>query len=786
MLTATYLINRTPSRILSMKTPCEMLGENKFVVPPKVFGCTCFVRDHRPSVGKLDPRAIKCIFVGYSSGQKGYKCWSPSERRLFISMDVTFRESVPFYGEKTDLSCMFDSDSKEPDKISQEGENNGAVNIPTMQNLRRMEAVISDLGPQPRIETGELNPTPSHENNFDNIRYKGPLKVYTRRKPRSQVHTSSTIPSVTPEHSSPYSSEIDDVPSPSEIENEDSNLDVPIALRKEARVKAGVPPSRYGFENDISNYVSYASLSPTYRAFIVSLQSIKIPKDWKEAKQDPKWHNAMLEELRALEKNKTWDLVTLPPGKKTVSCKWVFTVKQNPEGKVERYKARLVARGYSQTYGIDYDETFAPVAKMSTMRILISCAANFGWPLHRLDVKNAFLHGDLKEEVYMEIPPGYSNFEIAGKICKLKKSLYGLKQSPRAWFDRFRRSLCSMGYKQCNGDHTIFYRHSRRRVTILAVYVDDIIITGDDEVEIKRLKENMSKEFEVKDLGQLKYFLGIEIARSQKGIVLSQRKYVLDLLCETGMLGCRPASTPIDANHKLSAESGDPVNKERYQRLVGWLIYLCHTRPDISYAVSVVSRYMHDPRSGHLDAVYRILRYLKNSPGKGLLFKSHGHLNVEGYCDADWASCLDDGRSTSGYCVFVGGNLVSWRSKKQSVVSRSTAEAEYRAMSLVLSEMLWLRNLLSELKVLRKCPLRIWCDNMSAINIANNPVQHDRTKHVEIDRFFIKERLDDGSIELRHISSGGQIADSLTKGLGVKDCNLACDKMGMINIYHPS
>ena len=313
VLTATYLINRTPSRILSMKTPCEMLlGENKFVVPPKVFGCTCFVRDHRPSVGKLDPRAIKCIFVGYSSGQKGYKCWSPSERRLFISMDVTFRESVPFYGEKTDLSCMFDYDSKEPDKISQEGENNGAVNIPTMQNLRRMEAVISDLGPQPRIETGELNPTPSHENNFDNIRYKGPLKVYTRRKPRSQVHTSSTIPSVTPEHSSPYSSEIDDVPSPSKIENEDSNLDVPIALRKETRVKAGVPPSRYGFENDISNYVSYASLSPTYRAFIVSLQSIKIPKDWKEAKQDPKWHNAMLEELRALEKNKTWELVTLP------------------------------------------------------------------------------------------------------------------------------------------------------------------------------------------------------------------------------------------------------------------------------------------------------------------------------------------------------------------------------------------------------------------------------------------------------------------------------------------
>jgi len=247
---------------------------------------------------------------------------------------------------------------------------------------------------------------------------------------------------------------------------------------------------------------------------------------------------------------------------------------------------------------------FAPMAKMSTTRILVSFASNFGWRLHQLDVKNAFLHGDLQEEVYMEIPLGFSNAGAIGKVCKLKKSLYGLKQSPRAWFDKFKCALCGMGYKQCNGDHTVFYRHSGRKISVLAVYVDDIIITGDDEKEIILLKENLSKEFEVKDLGQLRYFLGIEIARNPKGLVLSQRKYVLDLLSETGMLGCRPVSTPIDLNHKLCAESGNPVNKERYQRLVGRLIYLCHTRPDISYAVSVVSRYMHDPRSGHLDVVY--------------------------------------------------------------------------------------------------------------------------------------------------------------------------------------
>jgi hypothetical protein len=284
-------------------------------------------------------------------------------------------------------------------------------------------------------------------------------------------------------------------------------------------------------------------------------------------------------------------------------------------------------------------------------------------------VKNAFLHGDLEEEFYMEIPPGFANNQTLGKVCKLNKSLYGLKQSPRAWFDRFRRAVCDMGYYQCNGDHTIFYRHRGSCITILAVYVDDIVIIGDDVEEITSLKERLGKAFEVKDLGPLRYFLGIEIARSSKGIVLSQRKYVLDLLTETGMLGCHPCKSSFNRNHQTCAQLGDPVDKGTYQRLVGRLIYLCHTRPDISYVVSVVSRYMHDPRTGHMGVVYQILRYLKGTPGKGLWFRKNQNLDLEGYCDADWASSRDDRRSTSGYCVFVGGNLVSWWSKKQVVVA---------------------------------------------------------------------------------------------------------------------
>ena len=290
----------------------------------------------------------------------------------------------------------------------------------------------------------------------------------------------------------------------------------------------------------------------------------------------------------------------------------------------------------------------------------------------------------------------------------------------------------------------------------------------------------------MKDLGQLRYFLGIEVARGAEGIVLSQRKYVLDLLTETGMLGCRPAVSPIDVMAKISAEAGEQVDRERYQRLVGRLIYLTHTRPDISFSVSVVSRYMHDPRKGHMDAVYHILRYLKSAPGKGLIFRQNGHMNIEGYCDSDWASCQDDRRSTAGYCMFVGGNLVSWKSKKQPVVARSTAEAEYRAMALGVAEMVWLKRLLEELKVKHGARMKLWCDSKSAISIANNPVQHDRTKHVEIDRFFIKEKLESGLLELSHVATGDQVADYLTKGLSSIDLVRFCDKIGLMNIFCPS
>jgi hypothetical protein len=401
-------------------------------------------------------------------------------------------------------------------------------------------------------------------------------------------------------------------------------------------------------------------------------------------------------------------------------------------------------------------------------------------------VKNALLHENLEAEVYMDVHPRFSSHITVGKVCKLKKTLYGLKQSSRAWFGRFHNAMIKFGFKQSNSDHTMFVKRQGGKITVLIVYVDDIIVTGDDEDEISSIKQRLATEFEVKDLGPLRYFLGIEVARSSRGIFLSQRKYVLDLLSDTGMLGCKPADSPFEANHKLLGGVGTEVDKERYQRLVGRLIYLAHTRPDIAYAVGMVSQYMHDPREPHMDAVYRILRYLKATPGKGVLYEPHGHLDVQGYSDCDWAGSLDDRRSTSGYCTFVGGNLVTWRSKKQAVVARSSAEAEYRAMALGVSELMWTRSVLAELGFPPTGPMKLLCDNKAAICIAHDPVQHDRTKHIEIDRHFIKEKISSGLRCTPYVKTGDQLADVLTKGLSSKVFILIISKLGMIDIFAPT
>ncbi|KAL4034485.1 hypothetical protein IC575_003132 [Cucumis melo] len=321
----------------------------------------------------------------------------------------------------------------------------------------------------------------------------------------------------------------------------DPSLDLPIALRKGTRSCT---------KHSISNYVPYENLSPQFKTFIACLDSTTIPKSIHLALECLKWKAAVMEEMRAQEKNKTWDPCTLPKGHKTIGCKWVFTLKYRANGTIGRHKVRLVAKRFTQTYGIDYSETFH-VANLNTIRVLLSIVVNKDWILYQLDVKNTFLNGDLKEEMYMSLPPGFEA-QFNNQACKLRKSLYGLKQSPRAWFDRFSTFIKSQGYNQGHSDHTLFTKVSKaRKIAVLIVYVDDIVLSGNDTDEIVQLKKNMGFEFEIKDLGNLKYFLGMEIARSKEGISMSQRKYTLDLLAEKGMLGCHPTDAPIEFNAKL-------------------------------------------------------------------------------------------------------------------------------------------------------------------------------------------------------------------------------------------
>ncbi|XP_049935326.1 uncharacterized mitochondrial protein AtMg00810-like [Nymphaea colorata] len=343
------------------------------------------------------------------------------------------------------------------------------------------------------------------------------------------------------------------------------------------------------------------------------------PSSYAEAVKHQHWQNAMANEIQALEQNSTWSITTLPPNKNPIGCRWVYKIKRRSDGSIERYKARLVAKGYTQLEG---------------------------WYLYQMDVSNAFLHGDLHEEIYMTIPPGL------------------LREGE--------------------------YSSNEKQFIVILVYVDDLIIAGNDEPGIASVKQYLHSKFHIKDLGILKYFLGIEVARAPSGIFLSQRKYIVEILKDAGLMGAKPMDFPMEQKLRLTPNDGIPLkDPAKYRRLVGRLIYLTITRPDIMYSVQVLSQFMQLPRTTHYEAALRVLKYLKASPAKGIFLSSSSEKQLRAYCDSDWASCPTTRKSVSGYIVFLGNSPISWKSKKQSTIARSSAEAEYRAMTLTTCEVVW-------------------------------------------------------------------------------------------------
>ncbi|KAJ0910565.1 putative RNA-directed DNA polymerase [Helianthus annuus] len=385
----------------------------------------------------------------------------------------------------------------------------------------------------------------------------------------------------------------------------------------------------------------------------------------------------MNDELEALHRNDTWEIVDLPPNRKAIGCKWIYKIKYKASGEIERYKTRLVAKAFSQKEGINFFETFSPVVKMVTVRCVLTIAVNNGWDLYQLDINNAFLYGNLNEEVYMTLSDGYSS-NHENKVCKLKKSLYGLKQAPRMWNEKLFNVLLELGFEQSKCDHSMFVKTSKSVFIILLVYVDDIIITGSCSTEVAKIKTLLKSKFLIKDLGMLKYFLGIEVLKTKDGLCLSQRKYCLDLLAEFGLTECKPVNSPIEANHVLThlceQDNQGLLDVSVYQKLVGKLIYLSHTRPNIAYSVHYLSQYMHSPTNAHFKIALRLLRYLKGSSGNGILFKKGAPLDRKAFADSDWGKCVNSRKYVTGFCIFLGNSLISWKSKKQSTISRSSAE----------------------------------------------------------------------------------------------------------------
>jgi hypothetical protein len=487
-----------------------------------------------------------------------------------------------------------------------------------------------------------------------------------------------------------------------------------------------------------------------------------------------KWEAAMQEEYGSLMANGTWELVPLPKDRKSVGCKWVFRTKRDASGHIVRHKARLVAKGYSQVEGVDFNETFAPVAKFTTIRCILAIGAAMDLEIHQMDVKTAFLNGELEEDIYMDQPQGFVQDGKEDLVCKLKKSLYGLKQSPRAWYQRIDMFFTHEGFSRSQADHSLYIKRTGEYLLIVIIYVDDLIILASNGNILKWLKSRLENEFEMSDLGELHYCLGVEFERDRANhtITMSQSKYIEEVLKRFNMEECKPIGTPLDVNSKLlklTEEEFQGIQEEMqgipYKAAVGSLMYaMVGTRPDLAFPVSMVSQFMSRAGPSHWMAVKRIMRYLKGTMDLKLCLGGK-EVSLRGYCDADWGGDANERRSTTGYVFFVGVGAISWNCKRQPTIALSTTEAEYMATSQCTKEAIWLRKLMADVGLVQDGATIIMCDNQGCIALAKNPTHHSRTKHIDIQHHFIREKLESGEIGLKYCPTQDMVADVLTKAL---------------------
>ncbi|PKU80138.1 Retrovirus-related Pol polyprotein from transposon TNT 1-94 [Dendrobium catenatum] len=702
--TAIYLINRLPTPSLHNSSPYYMLYHKQPSYNHlRIFGCLCYPWLRPYSANKLSPLSTPCIFIGYASSQKGYRCFNIKTGQVYTSRHVIFNETIfPYHSD-------------------------------TFNNYTQPHSPSNFIPPLTLVPTSTLS-----------------------SNSQSIPSQSASVP-ITSQQTQPYTS--------SSTSSNSNQLSNPVSIPHQS-----IHPMQTRFKT--------GNLKPKT---VFNLFHQTIPSDpitYAEAVKEKHWRDAMSVEFQALQTQGTWDLVPPHPNQNVLGSKWIFRTKYLADGTISRYKARLVAQGFNQEYGLDYTETFSPVAKISTVRVLLIVALHHHWPLHQLDVSNAFLHGNLTHQVFMKQPPGFKDNINPTYVCCLKKALYGLKQSPREWYSTLSTYLQSLGFDFSSSDPSLLIYNKNGVSMYFLVYVDDILLTGNCNTSIQNLLKNLSSKFTVRDLGTMSQFLGIQFIHTSYGLQLNQTRFAQTILSRAGMQNCKPISTPSQLKpSSKQTQSGAFSNPTLYRQLAGSLQYLTLTRPDISFAVNKVCQHMQNPLIIHFNDLKRLLRYIQGTLHFGISLFANSKLNLLAYVDSDWAGDSSDRKSTTGYCTFLGSSIVSWSVKKQNAVARSSTEAEYRALASAAAEVTWLRRLLQELNCTQQTATTILCDNTSAIALANNPVLHARTKHIEVDCHFIRNYIKDKTIQLHHISTKDQLADLFTKPLATSRFKLLSSKL---------
>ena len=516
-------------------------------------------------------------------------------------------------------------------------------------------------------------------------------------------------------------------------------------------------------------------------------EDYRVPGTYEQAifaKDADKWIAAMKSEYKSLMKKKVWTIVEAPLNASIMKSGWVYAIKFNPDGSIERHKARFVAKGYSQIWGIDFIEVFAPVISHIVVRVLLAWAGTNGYEIDHMDVETAFLNGDMDVIVYIRQPKGFEDGN-PNHVCRLNKSLYGTKQGARQWYKHLNETMKQLNFKRCDDEHCLFYRDDDHggRIFVM-VYVDDIVIIAQNKEIMQEVKGQFKSKYTMKDLGKLSYFIGMEIKYDQenKKIMIHQQGYISKMLKEFQMYECKGTLLPMDNSNELViiAEGEKEADGKLYRKIIGGLLYLAiATRPDLAFYVSLLARFCKEPKIKHLQAAKRILQYVKKTEDYGLRYMEAEPMCA--YVDASWAGDRSDRHSTTGYVILFGGAPIAWRSVKQKSVALSTVEAEYVALATVLRQLIWLMRLMKTIGILHE-EVKVYEDNRGCIKLSKNPVLKERTKHIDISFHFVREMVEDKKVIVEYCPTNEMLADVFTKSSSGIRLRKTCAKLKLCRL----